>query len=60
MLIHSAFEGLGIASIQLCQYLGAEIFATVSNDEKRTFLIENFGIPSSNIFNSRSTALLLN
>ena len=56
MLIHSAFGGLGIASIQLCQYLGAEIFATVSNDEKRTFLIENFGIPSSNIFNSRSTA----
>ncbi|KAI4264333.1 MAG: hypothetical protein L6R42_000544 [Xanthoria sp. 1 TBL-2021] len=56
VLIHSATGGLGLASIQLCQYLGAEVFATVGNDKKRTFLMENFGIPAANIFNSRSTA----
>lgn len=28
---------------------------TVGNDEKRDFLMDKFGIPSSNIFNSRST-----
>lgn len=55
VLIHSASGGLGIACIQLCQYLGAEVFVTVGNDEKRTFLKDNFGIPSSHIFNSRST-----
>ncbi|KAI9676001.1 MAG: Type I Iterative PKS [Caeruleum heppii] len=56
VLIHSASGGLGIASIQLCHYIGAEVYATVGNDEKRKFLTETFGIPASNIFNSRSTA----
>ncbi|KAL6716017.1 hypothetical protein ACLMJK_006979 [Lecanora helva] len=54
VLIHSATGGLGLASIQLCHYLGAEVFATVGNDKKRTFLTEHFGIPASNIFDSRS------
>ncbi|KAL8683912.1 MAG: hypothetical protein Q9186_000123 [Xanthomendoza sp. 1 TL-2023] len=31
------------------------VFATVGNDKKRTFLMEKFGIPPANIFNSRST-----
>lgn len=56
VLIHSATGGLGIACIQLCRYIGAEVYATVGNDEKRKFLIENFGIPPGNIFHSRSTA----
>lgn len=55
VLIHSAAGGLGIACIQLCQFIGAEIYATVGNDEKRSFLIDTFGIHSSNIFSSRST-----
>ena len=28
----------------------------MGNDKKRNFLMENFGIPPANIFNSRSTA----
>jgi hypothetical protein len=43
----------------LCHYYfgGREVFATVDNDEKRAaFLMENFGISSSRIFNSSSTA----
>ena len=55
VLIHSAAGGLGIACIQLCQYIGADIYATVGNDEKRKFLISVFGIHSSRIFSSRST-----
>ena len=55
VLIHSAAGGLGIACIQLCQYIGAEIYATVGNEEKRRFLIEEFGINPSRISNSRST-----
>ena len=55
VLIHSAAGGLGIACIQLCQFLGADIYATVGNDEKREFLINTFGISSTRIFSSRST-----
>ena len=55
VLIHSAAGGLGIACIQLCQFIGAEIYATVGNDEKRRFLINTFEISSSKIFTSRST-----
>ena len=55
VLIHSAAGGLGIACIQVCQYIGAEVYATVGNNEKRKFLVDTFGIPSSKIFNSRST-----
>lgn len=56
VLIHSASGGLGIASIQLCHYLGAEVYATVGTHEKRRFLTDTFGIPGDHIFNSRSTA----
>ena len=55
VLIHSATGGLGLASIQILQNLGAEIFTTVGNDEKRKFLNENFKIPTDHIFNSRTT-----
>lgn len=55
VLIHSAAGGLGIACIQVCQYIGADVYATVGNDEKRNHLVDTFGIPSSKIFNSRST-----
>ena len=54
VLIHSAAGGLGIACIQLCRYIGAEIYATAGNEEKRRFLINTFGISTSNIFTSRS------
>ena len=55
VLIHSAAGGLGIACIQLCQFIGAEVYATVGSDEKRNFLNNAYGIPQSKIFTSRST-----
>lgn len=45
----------GRASIQILQHIGAEVFATVRNDEKRKLLNENYGIPADHIFNSRNT-----
>ncbi|ROV86996.1 hypothetical protein VMCG_10817 [Cytospora schulzeri] len=54
VLIHSAAGGVGNAAIQLCQYLGATVYATVSSPEKRQFLRETFSISEGHIFNSRT------
>jgi NADPH:quinone reductase-like Zn-dependent oxidoreductase len=56
VLIHSATGGIGLASIQICQHIGAEIFATAGTEEKRKFLTERFNIPMDHIFSSRTTA----
>lgn len=53
ILIHSAAGGFGQAAIQLAQHQGAEVFVTVGNDEKRTFLETTYGIPRDHIFSSR-------
>ncbi|KAJ3569536.1 hypothetical protein NPX13_g6050 [Xylaria arbuscula] len=55
VLIHSATGGVGLAAIQICQYIGAEVYATVGTQEKRDFLKESYGIPDENIFNSRNS-----
>lgn len=56
VLIHSAAGGVGLAAIDLCHDLGAEIYVTVGTDAKRDFLTENYGIPRNRMFSSRSTA----
>ncbi|KAJ5773670.1 hypothetical protein N7457_008566 [Penicillium paradoxum] len=56
VLIHSASGGLGLACIQLCQYIGAEVFATCGNQNKRDFLINHAGVPDDHIFNSRDAS----
>lgn len=38
ILIHGAAGGIGIAAIQIAQWLGAEIYTTVGSEEKRDFL----------------------
>ena len=58
VLIHSGAGGVGIAAIQVAQFQGAEIFTTVSTEEKTQFLIDNFGIKRENIFNSRDSSFL--
>lgn len=55
VLIHSAAGGVGIAAIQLAQYVGAEIFVTVGTPEKREFLKSTFDLADDRIFNSRNT-----
>ncbi|KAJ5768714.1 Acyl transferase/acyl hydrolase/lysophospholipase [Penicillium odoratum] len=58
ILIHSACGGVGIASIQLAQMVGAEIYVTVGNEEKVKYLMENFGLPRKRIFNSRNISFV--
>jgi NADPH:quinone reductase-like Zn-dependent oxidoreductase len=38
VLIHAAAGGVGLAAVQLSQMVGAEIFATAGNPQKREFL----------------------
>ncbi|KOS22576.1 Lovastatin nonaketide synthase [Escovopsis weberi] len=54
ILIHSACGGVGIASIQIAQMVGAKIFATVGNEEKVQYLMDTFGLPREQIFDSHS------
>ncbi|KAF9631021.1 hypothetical protein BFW01_g1895 [Lasiodiplodia theobromae] len=58
VLIHSACGGVGLAAIQLCRMIGAEIFVTVGNEEKARYLRETFGISQDRIFNSRDASFL--
>lgn len=53
VLVHAATGGLGQALIELCQVIGAEIYATVGTQEKKDLLIELFGLPEDHIFYSR-------
>lgn len=51
ILIHVAAGGVGLAAIQICQHIGAEIFATAGTDEKRDYL-KSLGVP--HVLNSRT------
>jgi len=51
VLIHGSAGGVGIAAIQIAQWIGAEIHATAGSDEKRDFL-RLWGI--EHIYDSRS------
>lgn len=55
VLIHSASGGVGLAALDLCKYLGAQVYATVGTDAKKDFLVDNYGVPQERIFSSRST-----
>ncbi|TGJ87024.1 hypothetical protein E0Z10_g1720 [Xylaria hypoxylon] len=55
VLIHSATGGVGISAIQLCHYIGAEVYATVGTQEKRDFLKTHHGISDEYIFSSRNS-----
>ncbi|MFI4955263.1 MAG: SDR family NAD(P)-dependent oxidoreductase, partial [Gammaproteobacteria bacterium] len=51
VLIHAATGGVGLAAVQIAQYLKAKIIATVGSDEKRDYL---HGLGIEQVFNSRS------
>ncbi|KAL2703944.1 Highly reducing polyketide synthase ClaI [Penicillium crustosum] len=55
VLIHSATGGLGIACIQIAQYIGAKVYATAGTQEKRELLCKEYSIPESQVFSSRDT-----
>ena len=56
VLIHAAAGGVGQAALGIAQMIGAEVFATVGNESKKDFLVQNFGIDNEHIFYSRDTS----
>jgi NADPH:quinone reductase-like Zn-dependent oxidoreductase/SAM-dependent methyltransferase len=54
ILIHSAAGATGQLAIQIAQMIGAEIFATVGNTEKK-HLVTSLGIADDHVFDSRDT-----
>ncbi|KAK3682255.1 polyketide synthase [Podospora appendiculata] len=56
VLIHAAAGPMGQAAICLAQMVGAEVFATVGNAEKKALLVNEYGIPADHIFYSRNTS----
>ncbi|PGH16655.1 hypothetical protein AJ80_05157 [Polytolypa hystricis UAMH7299] len=56
VLIHSAAGAVGQAALRIAQNIGAKIYATVGNDDKRQLLIDEFGIPAAHIFSSKNGA----
>ncbi|KAF9891430.1 hypothetical protein FE257_004286 [Aspergillus nanangensis] len=59
VLIHSGAGGTGQAAVQIAQYLGANVIATVGNSESKAFLVGGYGIPESHIFSSRDTRFVI-
>lgn len=55
VLVHSAAGGTGQAAVQVAQHLGATVFATVGNEQKKELLMEKYGIHENHIFSSRDT-----
>ncbi|RDW91779.1 polyketide synthase-nonribosomal peptide synthetase [Coleophoma crateriformis] len=58
VLIHSAAGGVGIAAIQVAQLVNADIYATVSTEAKKDYLVKEFGLNRDHIFNSRDSSFL--
>jgi acyl transferase domain-containing protein/NADPH:quinone reductase-like Zn-dependent oxidoreductase len=58
VLIHSGAGGVGIAAIQIAQQAGAEVFTTVSTEEKKQYLVNTFGLNPENVFSSRGDSFL--
>ncbi|RYP79109.1 hypothetical protein DL771_000087 [Monosporascus sp. 5C6A] len=58
VLIHSACGGVGLAAIQLCRMLGADMYLTVGSPRKIEYLVERYGIPRERIFNSRDASFV--
>ena len=58
VLIHSAAGGVGQAAVILAKHLGAEIFVTVSNQDKKELLMQRYGIPESHVFSSRQATFV--
>ncbi|KAK3360559.1 polyketide synthase [Lasiosphaeria hispida] len=56
VLVHSAAGGVGLAALQVCRAVGAQVFATVGSDAKVEFLVRDFGISRERIFDSRDAA----
>ncbi|KAL4863553.1 hypothetical protein BDV12DRAFT_206394 [Aspergillus spectabilis] len=57
VLIHSAFNAVGLAAIQVCRIIGAQMLCTVDSDAEVDHLAQQ-GVPREFIFKLRDTTLL--
>ena len=53
--MHAGAGGTGQAAIQIAQFLGATVFATVSSQSKKQLLMHEYGVMEAHIFYSRDT-----
>ena len=53
VLIHSGTGGVGQSAINICKHYNCDIYVTVGNDEKKSYIVKEYGIPEQNIFSSR-------
>ena len=58
ILIHSGAGAFGLASIAIAQMRGATVYATVSTEDKKNFLVDELGVARDNIFQSRDTSFV--
>jgi fatty acid synthase len=57
ILIHAGSGGVGLAAIRVAFAYGLEVFTTVSTEEKKKFLLQEFPqLKEENIGNSRDTS----
>lgn len=56
VLIHAAAGGVGQAAIMLAKIVGAAIYVTVGSSDKKTLMLEEYGIPEERIFSSRDAS----
>jgi NADPH:quinone reductase-like Zn-dependent oxidoreductase len=54
VLVHSAAGAVGQAAICVAQMVGAEVFVTVGNAEKKELLLSEYGLQEDHIFYSRN------
>ena len=52
-MIHSGAGGIGQSAINICKHYECDIYVTVGNEEKKRFIVDEFGIPENHIFSSR-------
>ncbi|KXH46496.1 polyketide synthase [Colletotrichum nymphaeae SA-01] len=58
VLIHSAAGGVGIAAMQVAQWIGARVYVTVGSDDKVDFLVREWNVPKDQIFSSRDVSFV--
>ncbi|KAL2869449.1 reducing polyketide synthase sphB [Aspergillus lucknowensis] len=57
VLIHSASTGIGLAAIQVCQIIGAQIYCTAQSQRETDYLVKQ-GIPRECVFHCGDTSFL--
>lgn len=58
VLIHEGSDGLGIAAITLAQKIGATVYTTVDSQAKRDYLVNELGVPATNVFSSQDPSFV--